>query len=77
MAHAERDLDPEEWAAALFQGRPPTQYEVASSLAGAIERGRLQEREACAKLADEGAYYGTAESMAQTLAKLIRNRSSD
>lgn len=52
MAHAERELDPEEWAAALFRGRPPTQYEVAASLAGAIERGRLQEREACAKLAD-------------------------
>lgn len=36
------------------------------------------EREACAKIADEGAHYGTApgaEDMAQTLARLIRARS--
>lgn len=44
----------------------------------AIEAGIAAEREACAKLADEGADYGTAagaEDMARTIAKLIRNRS--
>ena len=47
--------------------------ELAQLIDDAIEA----EREACAKLADEGAYYGTAEGaedMAKTLAKLIRAR---
>ena len=42
-----------------------------------IKQAVAAEREACAKIADEGAYYGTAdgaEDMASTLAKLIRER---
>jgi hypothetical protein len=76
MAYAERELDTEAWAAALFQNRPPQQHEIASSLAGAIERGRLQEREACARIADTSTGISEfAPHVCQAIAATIRARS--
>lgn len=49
-----------------------------TDLAERIEMALVAEREACAKIADEGAYYGTAEGaedMAKTIGRLIRERS--
>jgi hypothetical protein len=51
--------------------------DLTSPLQAHIEQRVVEEREACAALADEGAYYGTkdgAEDMAKTLAWLIRSR---
>lgn len=45
-----------------------------------VDAVKQEEREACAKIADEGACYGTAEGaedMAKAIARLIRNRTDD
>lgn len=56
MAYAERELNPKAWAAALFQDRPPQQHEIASALDGAIERGRQQERDRAARIAEASGF---------------------
>lgn len=67
------------WGIACETSPSLVSVKLACDIAQAIRHGVTDEREACAKMADEGAYYGTApgaEDMAQTLARLIRARSA-